>query len=213
MKYLLRRFCWEWVAGGLLLSALFVCSYQYLAGVAVADMLTLTTFGTGAGTVKSTPAGIDCVSGSSANCSAAFANMSGITLTATPDWKSLAGIFSGGCSGVGSCFFNIDGSTSVTATFNPNNQAALIITHPEIEPKFATLGDAYSYASTNGNNDFTLAAREYTFYENLILTQPLFFTLAGGKDSGYYTHVGFTTLNGYLEVQAGSIDIDSLIIQ
>lgn len=213
MKRLLRRFCRGWLSVALLLLASLGCGYHYWAGVAAADMLTVTTAGTGSGTVSSIPAGIACTSGSSAGCSAAFANLSGITLTATPDWKSLAGVFSVGCSGTGSCFFNIDGSTGVTATFNQNNQAALIITLPELEPKFATLTAAYGYAVANSKNNFELAAREYTFYENLVLTDPLFFTLAGGKDSGYYTNVGFTTLDGSLEVQAGSINIDSLIIQ
>jgi len=82
-----------------------------------------------------------------------------------------------------------------------------------LQPEFSSLTDAYSYAVTNENNNFTLAAREHTFTENLVLTNPIFFTLAGGKNSGYYTNVGFTILVGYLEVQNGSITIDSLIIQ
>lgn len=198
----------QWPATvGLLLFGLFCLTY-----VAVADTLTVTIAGLGTGAVNSDPAGIACTS-STSPCSATFANMSGITLTATPDWKSLDGVFSAGCSGTGSCSFTIDGDTGVTTTFAPDYQAALIITLPEIEPKFSSLNDAYTYADNNNKNNFSLNAREHTFFENLILSQPISFTLAGGKNSGYYTRVGFTTLDGYLDVQNGSIAIDSLIIQ
>jgi len=105
------------------------------------------------------------------------------------------------------------GSCVVTLASSPNFQAALIITHPEIEAKFYSLSDAYGYAVANGKNNFEIAACENTFFENLILSRPISFTLAGGKDSGYYTNVGFTKIAGYLEVQYGSIEIDSLIIQ
>jgi len=213
MKWLLSCFCRKWLSVTCLLGLLLFFDYHPFSGIAVADVLTVTTAGIGSGSVNSTPAGISCVSGSSANCSASFATLSAITLTATPDWKSLDGVFSLGCSGTGSCSFNINGDTGVTVTFNPNLQAALIITHPDLEPKFSSLSDAYGYAVANGKSNFNLAAQENTFSEDMILSQPISFTLAGGKNSGYYTNVGFTTLDGYLDIQAGSIVIDSLIIQ
>jgi len=213
MKWLLRYFCRIWLPVARLLVLFLFCGYFSLSDTAIADLLTVTTAGTGAGSVNSVPAGIACASGSSSNCSASFTNLSGITLTATPDWKSLDGVFSLGCSGTGSCSFNINGDTGVTVTFNPNNQAALIITHPDLQPEFPSLSDAYAYAVANGKSNFILAARENTFSEDLLLTQQIAFTLAGGMNSGYLTNAGFTTLSGYLEIQAGSVDIDSLIIQ
>jgi len=213
MKWLSRYFYQQWFSVARLQGVFLFCGYLCLSGTAAADVLTVTMAGTGSGSVNSEPAGIACVSGSTANCSASFTNLSGITLTATADWKSLDGVFSGGCIGIGSCSFTINGVTGVTATFDPDYQAALIITLPEIEPKFASLNDAYTYAHTNGKDNFSLNARVNTFSENLILNHPINFTLAGGMDSGYYTNVDFTTLAGYLEVQDGSVEIDSLIIQ
>lgn len=213
MKRVFFHSCRKWSTVAVLLCTFFYCGYLCLSGTALADVLTVTTAGTGSGSVNSTPSGIACTSGSSTGCSAVFANLSGITLTATPDWKSLGGVFSGGCSGTGSCSFNINNDTGVTASFDANYQAALLIIHPVLEPKFSSLAAAYEFANTNGKTEFVLAAREYTFIENLILAHPLSFTLACGKNSGYYLNVGYTTLTGYLEVQDGSVEIDSLIIQ
>lgn len=69
----------------------------------------------GAGSVSSAPAGIDC----GAVCGASFATGSTVTLTATPrsGW-SLAG-WDGACTGAGPCTLTIDGPKSVTATFAP----------------------------------------------------------------------------------------------
>lgn len=212
MKRLLNNTGSQWLV--ILFSVIF-CGYEFVSGIASADTLSVTPAGSGHGTVISTPAGIACESGITANCSASFANMSGITLRATPDWKSNFGGWSGPCSGAGDCVFNIDGDTGVTATFDPDYQAALIIMVPDVEPKFASLDDAYAYANNNGKDAFSLNAHVYTFVEDLILNHQINFTLAGGMDSGYYTKVtdGFTTLQGYLEVQQGSVEIDSLIIQ
>jgi len=208
MKSLFSKICRQWPpVATFLLFGLFCLAY-----IAVADTLTVTI--DGAGSVNSAPAGIACTNGSSAGCSASFTNMSGITLTATPAWNSKPGVFSGACSGSPSCFFNISTNTAVTARFDPDLQAALIIVKP-LQPEFSTLSDAYAFAFTNGNDNFNLNARVSTFVENLILNHPLDFTLAGGRNSNYYLRAedGFTSLQGYLEVQNGSIAIDSLIIE
>jgi uncharacterized repeat protein (TIGR03803 family) len=65
------------------------------------------------GGVTSSPAGIDC----GTTCSAAFAQGTQVTLTATPavTW-GLAG-WGGACSGVGNCTVTMNASTSVSATF------------------------------------------------------------------------------------------------
>ena len=70
--------------------------------------------GTGAGTVSSTPSGIDC----GTKCSANFAGGSSILLTATPAAGSLfTGWSGGGCTGTGACAVTLSSSTVVTATF------------------------------------------------------------------------------------------------
>jgi hypothetical protein len=76
--------------------------------------LTVTKTGSGAGSVTSAPASIDC----GAACSAQFDSGTQVTLTATPAAGSrFAGWSGGGCSGTGTCSVTLGADTSVAATF------------------------------------------------------------------------------------------------
>ncbi len=77
--------------------------------------LSLTTDGSGAGSVTSVPAGINC----GATCGAYFAIGSTATLTATAASGSVHTGWSGGGTGTSStCVVTLNAATSVTATFN-----------------------------------------------------------------------------------------------
>ena len=78
---------------------------------------------TGAGTVTSTPAGIDC----GATCAATFKEGTSVTLTATPASGSTFAGWSGACAGTGGCTVTLDAAKSVTANFN-SPPAALTVT-------------------------------------------------------------------------------------
>jgi hypothetical protein len=75
--------------------------------------LTIALAGTGAGTVKSKAAGIECT----ASCSPSIAAGTKITLTAVPATGSTFSGFSGACSGNGPCKVQMSEAHSVTATF------------------------------------------------------------------------------------------------
>jgi hypothetical protein len=79
---------------------------------AVMHTLTVTRSGS-AGSVTSSPAGIDCGS----TCSHAFAAGTQITLTATGIGSTFTGWSGGGCSGTGTCVVTLNSDTTVTATF------------------------------------------------------------------------------------------------
>ncbi|PYN98559.1 MAG: hypothetical protein DMD91_14845 [Candidatus Rokuibacteriota bacterium] len=84
--------------------------------------LTVTRTGTGAGTVASSPAGIDC----GATCTGAFAFNTSVTLTATPAAGSVfAGWNGGGCSGILSCTVTVAAATTVTATLVAETTSAV----------------------------------------------------------------------------------------
>lgn len=70
--------------------------------------------GSGAGSVTSTPAGINC----GQTCSATFASGTAVTLSATANSGSTFGGWSSPCSGTGTCSMTVSANTSVTATFN-----------------------------------------------------------------------------------------------
>ncbi len=75
--------------------------------------LSVAKAGSGAGTVTSSPAGINC----GAACSVGFPAASIVTLTAKPAAGSTFGGWSGACTGSGSCSVTMDAAKSVTATF------------------------------------------------------------------------------------------------
>jgi hypothetical protein len=87
------------------------------ATFAAAHTLTVSRAGNGAGSVSSSPSGINC----GATCSAQYANGTMVTLTATAATGStFTGWSGGGCSGTGTCEVTLNADTSVTATFTLN---------------------------------------------------------------------------------------------
>jgi hypothetical protein len=82
---------------------------------AVPFTLTVVLAGSGSGSVTSTPAGISCPP----DCSEAYEQGTGVSLTAVETAGDFAGWSGGGCSGTGPCSVTVNADTSVTATFNP----------------------------------------------------------------------------------------------
>ena len=76
--------------------------------------LTVTEAGTGAGTVVSSPAGINC----GAACTANFTAGTVVTLSASPSSESTFAGWSGACSGTGSCTVTLSSNQAAAATFN-----------------------------------------------------------------------------------------------
>src|SRR5262249_56039304 len=71
--------------------------------------------GSGSGTVRLNPGGINC----GLTCSATFDSGTAVTLTASPAIGStFAGWSGGGCSGTGNCTVTLTADTTVTARFD-----------------------------------------------------------------------------------------------
>jgi hypothetical protein len=86
--------------------------------------VTVTKAGTGAGTVTSSPAGINC----GADCSENFGHGTMVTLTAAPAVGSTFASWSGGgCTGTSTCVLTVTAAAAVTATFTAN-QVTLTVT-------------------------------------------------------------------------------------
>jgi len=207
MARLIPIICRQPLNAGLLLLILLL---SYSLPSSSADFtLTVTPSGTGAGAVNSAPSGISCQSGVSGGCSAVFNDVDPVTLQASPDWESLFAVWGGACSGTGDCVLTLTADSEVTATFSPNYQAT-VLGHSLVE--YTSLNKAYAVA----NEGSTVAAHIHTFTEDLILDRAIFMRLYGGREgTEYLSHLDsyFTTLQGTLDVQQGSVVIDSLIIQ
>ncbi len=76
--------------------------------------LTVGRVGSGAGTVSSSPAGIDC----GTTCAYDFLYGTGVTLTAVPATGSSFSGWTNGCSGTGTCTLTMVGARSATAIFD-----------------------------------------------------------------------------------------------
>ncbi|MDX2091336.1 MAG: hypothetical protein SFX73_25985 [Kofleriaceae bacterium] len=81
--------------------------------------LTVTTNGSGAGTVASSPAGISNCGGTSGtvDCTEAYDDTASVTLTATPGSGARFAGWSGACMGGGTCTVTMSAAKTVTATF------------------------------------------------------------------------------------------------
>jgi hypothetical protein len=79
----------------------------------VQHTLTVAKSGSGAGSVTSSPAGIDC----GATCDHGFDEGTQVTLTATRAKGSKFKGWGGGCSGTGACAVTLSADQNVTATF------------------------------------------------------------------------------------------------
>jgi DNA-binding beta-propeller fold protein YncE len=84
------------------------------SATAKSHVLSLLVEGTGTGTVRSTPAGMDC----GASCSASFPVGTPVSLSASAASGSLFSAWSGPCSGAGACDVIANQDQFVTATFN-----------------------------------------------------------------------------------------------
>jgi microcystin-dependent protein len=85
--------------------------------------LSVTVMGGGNGRIVSSPAGIDCSTGT---CSAEYDLATEVTLTAQADMNSEFVGWSGACSGAGVCSVSLDQSRSVTAEFVPISDAFVV---------------------------------------------------------------------------------------
>ncbi|MBI1809726.1 MAG: hypothetical protein HYR75_07500, partial [Gemmatimonadetes bacterium] len=85
--------------------------------------LTVTSAGTAAGVVSSSPAGIDC----GVTCSALFPSGQVVVLTASYGDAVLFAGWGGACTGTGTCTVTMDAAKSVTATFNVRSQQTLMV--------------------------------------------------------------------------------------
>jgi subtilase family serine protease len=81
---------------------------------------TLTVSASGAGTVTSSPPGINCGSNGS-TCSADFTSTTQIYLTETPGTGSFLSGWGGACNGGGACIVTMNGAESVSANFAPGS--------------------------------------------------------------------------------------------
>ncbi len=94
------------------------------AGIDLRYPMTVIKAGTGAGTVTSAPAGINC----GADCSEGYSHNTVVQLTAVPVVGATFGGWTGACGGTGTCVVTMAASRSVSATFTLSTYALTVST-------------------------------------------------------------------------------------
>jgi hypothetical protein len=174
--------------------------WAYILPVSGGVVLTITKAGTGGGEVIPDP-GLIIWSGNTGT--AGYARDTVVTLHASANQSSTFEGWSGaGCSGTQDCPVTMDNVKTVTATFTAVPNAR---TGGEL---YTTLNYAYDAVTVDGIID----AKAIVFNENLTLDRGIDFTLNGGFSDDFGDQPGYTTLNGVLSVDTGSVDVDRLII-
>ncbi len=162
--------------------------------------LTVYISGTGAGSVQSTPSGINnCTAGS---CVTQFSGGT-VTLTPTPvSTSSLFGGWSGACTNTsGNCVLTMDADKTVAATFN-----LFPPVHIYGGNYYSSLQSAYNAGATT----CTIEAEAVNLTGDFTANLGKAIILEGGYDSSYGTNNGFTRLHGILTIGTGSVTVENI---
>ena len=103
---------------------------SFQIGVLATFALTVTKAGSGAGTVTSEVAGINC----GATCAFNFTSGTLVTLTAAAANDSTFSGWTGACTGTGACSVTMDSAKAVSATFNANLTGNLVVRYRLFSP-------------------------------------------------------------------------------
>lgn len=195
-------------AGGSIASAIAGSGYASTWGTPGGSsrfLVTLLFSGTGAGSVNSSPSGLNCVSGP---CQAAYDNGSTITLTAAP---SAGSHFSGwqqsaSCSGTGPCTWALTADTILSAAFDQDPARACVLQAGTVYP---LIMQAYA-AALNGN---TIQVIKGVTPEDLVLDESKQVELKGGYEQAFDTRTGRTYLTGTITIRNGKVVINNVSIR
>ncbi len=128
--------------------------------------LTVTTGGTGTGTINSIPAGISCPG----TCSMTVNYGTQITLIEVPRAGSAFGGWSGSCSGVSSCQVTMQSAASVTATFNSTQATSTTLTSSAGSLVF---NQPVTFTATVGAKSGTPTGSVTFYMGSMVVSQPL----------------------------------------
>lgn len=171
------------------------------------------TAGKGGGSVHG-DGGIACSgtgsdpAGMSGTCQAEFLSGTNVSLHQTPDSDSTWATWTGpvpGCGSAQSCTLVMNGIQNVTLTFPYAFMSKVISSNHGFESLNLAYGDASPVDSIYG--------RAVTFTEDLTLGGNKAITLLGGRDAWYLPLDAWTTLQGKLTIQGGSLSVERLAIK
>jgi hypothetical protein len=145
-------------------------------------------------------------SGMSGTCQAEFPSGATVNLSQDPDSDSVWGTWSvSGCGSNQGCQVLMSSDRNVTVTFPYSPMAKLNSSGYRCD----SLLEAYGHALSTD----IVFGRAVTFTENFTLGNGKAITLMGGRDAWYQPQNAWTTLQGNLSVQSGSLIVERLSIR
>lgn len=167
--------------------------------------LTAAMSGSGSGTVTSVPGAISCIGSGGAGCSAEFDQGTQVELVATASAGSRLAYWSGSCSGSGPCVFAMSSDRSVGALFD------LLLYLKNGSSYYALLQSAFDSAASGD----TIEAQAQLFTDAGLLfnRQNAQVKLKGGYDPSFLNNIGFTTLDGRLNLRQGTLRVEKFRIR
>jgi List-Bact-rpt repeat protein len=163
------------------------------------EVLTVSIAGSGAGTVTSSPAGINCPT----TCSFTFPPNTQVTFSETPGSNDAFTSWAGACSGSANCSLTLDASMSITANFSSENGSG--------SSQSTTF--VYVASSKSANNNQVVAYRaDSTGQLSPVTGSPFAVNAAFMTASGKYLFTtDGTTIYSYSVASDGSITQSSSI--
>jgi hypothetical protein len=163
--------------------------------------VTLTVSASEGGTVVSTPAGINCTSGSQQGCAATFPKKTQVSLTATPADGYTFSNWSGACSGTDGCSGTMTTSASVGSTFSKTKGgggAAPVVSYTDI------VSGPISGGENNQGTYLSLFGSNFGSASGLGTTTKVY---VGGVEVANYRYLGQAKVGSKLGVQQLTVQV------
>jgi hypothetical protein len=155
---------------------------------------------------------IDCIKGNPAGCSASYPFGTKVSLSATPDGKS---IFAGWSANAPGGVVTMDSDKTVIATFDA---APAKVRIEGSSTAYYSLDEALAAAPAPMApalaTEIRVQALPTVFVEDIIVTNPVAILLKGGYvDEDFSDQSGYSTVGGFLKLQAGKLLVERLNIK
>jgi hypothetical protein len=184
-------------------------SFNYAQELMIAPAavtLSISFAGAGGDKVDSTSPNhnIDCIKGNPAGCSASYPFGTKVSLSATPDGKS---VFAGWSANAPAGVVTMDSDKTVTATFDA---APAKVRVEGSSTAYYSLDEALAAApapvAPAVATEIRAQALPTVFVEDIIVTNPVAILLKGGYvDEDFSDQSGYSTIGGFLKLQAGKL--------
>jgi hypothetical protein len=192
-------------------------SFNYAQELMIAPAavtLSISFAGAGGDKVDSTSPNhnIDCIKGNPAGCSASYPFGTKVSLSATPDGKS---VFAGWSANAPAGVVTMDSDKTVTATFDA---APAKVRVEGSSTAYYSLDEALAAAPAPMApalaTEIRVQALPTVFVEDIIVTNPVAILLKGGYvDEDFSDQSGYSTVGGFLKLQAGKLLVERLNIR